>query len=103
MRSMALLLCVVMLFIGVSSVFADDNSCYLSAPPENDVWVIVHDADAEGDTNSVIWQGKIMAGQKVRIQSTSGNIRYDYRVNPDDAYGGDVAVGCYGEQSFLVE
>ena len=103
MRSKAFVLCFVMILLGVLSVAADDNSCFLSAPAENDVWVIVHDADAEGDTNGVIWQGKIMAGQKVRIQSTSGNIRYDYRTDPDDAYGGDVSVGCYGEQSFIVE
>lgn len=82
---------------------AEDNSCGLSAPPQDDVWVIVYDADVDGNRGDIIWQGKITAGDKIKISSTDGHIRYDYKVDPDQPYQGDISVGCFGHRSHLID
>ena len=101
MRSILFSLGVLLSVIWLSSAFADDNSCWISAPAQDDVWVIIYDADADGNRNNFIWKGKIAAGQKVKVNSTDGHIRYDYTFDPDQPYEGDVSLGCYGDQTFL--
>ena len=54
---------------------ADDNSCMIMAPAQNDRWVKIYDADGDGDRGKIIWKGKIEAGQKVTVTSTNGHIR----------------------------
>jgi len=84
-------------------LFAEDNTCWLEAPSQDDVWVIAYDADVDGNRGGVIWQGKIAAGQKIKIDSTDGHIRYDYKLDPDQPYEGDVSAGCFGQRSLSVE
>ena len=79
------------------------NTCWFSAPQQNDVWVIVYDADVDGNRGGVIWQGKIAAGQKIKIKSTDGHIRYDYKLDPDQPYEGEVSVGCFGQHRISVD
>jgi len=103
MRSIPFSLFLLLSIFWIASVFADDNSCWITAPPQDDVWAIIYDADVDGNRNNVIWKGKIAAGQKVKIQSTSGQIRYDYTFDPNQPYDGDVPVGCFGQQSISIE
>lgn len=102
MRPIALVLLLSLSLLWISSVLADDNTCWLSAPQQDDVWAVVYDADADGNRGNVIWKGKIDAGQKIKIVSTDGHIRYDYTTDPDQPYQGDVSVGCYGQRNFSV-
>ena len=103
MRSILFSLGLLLSMVWGASAFAEDNSCWVMAPAEQDVWAIIYDADADGNRNNVIWKGKIAAGQKVKIISTDGHIRYDSADDPNQPYGGDVSVGCYGEQTFIVD
>ena len=45
MRATFILICFLLSFVWVPSIFAADNTCWLSAGSEEDVWVIVYDAD----------------------------------------------------------
>ena len=87
----------------VSSVCAEDNTCWLLAPSDSDAWVIVYDADKDGNRGNVIWQGKINAGQKIKIDSTKGHIRYNYKLDADQPYEGDISMGCFDQRSFSVK
>lgn len=86
-----------------SFVYAQDNTCWVEASSQDDIWVIVYDADADGNRGDMIWQGKINAGGKIKISSTDGHIRYNYKTDPNQPYEGDVAVGCFGQRSFLID
>ena len=55
---------------------AEDYSCWLEVPPQDDVWVVVYDADSGGNRGNVIWKGKIDAGREKKIATTDGHIRY---------------------------
>ena len=49
----------------IPSLYAADNSCWHMAGPMADVWVIVYDADIEGDRGQILYQGKIEADEKI--------------------------------------
>ena len=77
------------------SLAADsDNSCYLQAPDQDDVYVIVYNEDGEGNRTDVIWKGTIPAGQQKRITSRGGRIRYDMSFTPEQPAEGDLATWC---------
>ena len=84
-------------------LFAGDNICWLTAPPQDDVWVIVYDADAEGTRGEIIWEGKIAAGQETKIFSPSGFIRYSFWQDKDQPYEGDLPFGCYQNRTIRVD
>lgn len=85
------------------STYAEDNSCRIMAGAQDDVWVIIYDADADGNRNQIIWKGKIEAGKEIPITSTDGHIRYDRASDPNQPYDGDIARGCYGQKTILVD
>ncbi len=103
MKSIIFLFCFVLSLVWMPSVFAEDNSCWLQAPSQDDVWVIIYDADADGNRGDIIWQGKIAAGQKIEVTSTDGHIRYDYTRDKDQPYEGDIADGCYQKNNILID
>jgi hypothetical protein len=70
---------------------------------QDDVWVIVYDADSDGNRGQIIWKGKISAGEKIKVTSTDGHIRFDYKRADDQPYEGDVSVGCFGQRSLSVD
>jgi len=82
---------------------AEDNTCWLTAPLQDDVWVIVYDADDDGNRGDVIWEGKIPAGGKINVRSSDGHIRYDYKIDPQQPYEGDLSVGCYQQRSIALD
>ena len=85
------------------SAYAEDNSCRIMAGPQDDVWVIIYDADADGNRNQIIWKGKIEAGKEIPITSTDGHIRYNRASDPNQPYDGDISRACFGNNSILVE
>jgi hypothetical protein len=87
----------------IPCLFAEDNSCWLTAPPQDDVWVIVYDADGDGNRGKIIWQGKIDAGQEIEITSTDGHIRYDFKRDKDQPFEGDIDAVCYQKREILVD
>ena len=103
MKAIFISVCILASLVGAPLLGAAENACWLSADPQNDVWVIVYDADEEDDRGPVLWKGKIPAGEKIRVKSTDGNIRYQYKMNPDEGYGGDTSVECAQENVILVD
>ena len=103
MRHVIFSIALLLSFLWISSALADDNTCWLFAPQENDVWVIVYKADFEGNRDNIIWKGKIAAGEKIKIDSETGFIRYDYKSDPSQPYAGDISVECVEQQSFIID
>jgi hypothetical protein len=87
----------------IPDLYAEDNTCRLMASAQDDVWVIVYDADVDGNRGKIIWKGKIAAGQEIAVTSTDGHIRYNYTHDKDQPYEGDIAVGCYQGHGILVD
>ncbi len=81
-----------------SALRAEDNTCWIVAPPQDAVWVKVHDSDRDGNPGPLIWKGKIEAGQEQKITSTQGHIRYSYTRDEYQPYEGENSVGCYDER-----
>ena len=103
MKSIRLFLLIMLGLALAPYLYAEDNTCRLMAPAQDDVWVIVHDADADGNRGKIIWRGKIAAGQEMAVASTDGHIRYDYTRDKDQPYEGDIAVGCYQNNNVLID
>ena len=99
-----LLLAVVLTCIlSAEYAIAADNSCRIMAGPQNDVWVQVYDADVSGNRNEILWEGKIEAGKKITVHSTDGHIRYNYKLDPNQPYEGDLSRGCFNKKTILVD
>jgi len=103
MKPIAVLLLCLSILAFAPGLSAEDNTCRLAAPPQDDVWVIVYDSDADGNRGEIIWQGIIPAGKEVAVTSSSGYIRYNYKRDKYQAYDGDIAVGCYQKRAILVD
>ena len=89
---------VVVFFLTLSSqVTAEDSTCWFKAPAQNDIWVIVYEANRDGDRGKIIWEGKIAAGEKKQIKCTSGQIRYNYAREEGQPYEGDLWRSCDDE------
>ncbi|MDX2453671.1 hypothetical protein [Desulfosarcina sp.] len=73
------------------------------AGDQDDVWVIIYDADVDGNRGPIIWKGKIEAGKSVPITSTNGYIRFDYKMDPNQPYDGDLSRVCYNQITILVD
>ena len=90
---------VVIFFLAIGSqVAAEEFTCWISAPEQHDIWVIVYGANADGDRGDPIFEGKIAAGKKIKIKCDSGYIRYDYAREEGQPYAGDVSRRCKDEE-----
>lgn len=85
------------------SVQAENNTCRIMGSRLHDVWVIVYDADADGNRGPVIWEGKVEAGKKIPITSTDGHIRFDYTEDPNEPYEGDLSRTCFENKIVVVD
>ena len=103
MKSSLISLFLLLSLASAPDLFAEDNTCRLMAPAQDDVWVIVHDADADGNRGKIIWRGKIAAGQEIEVASTDGHIRYNYTRDKDQPYEGDIAEGCYQKNNIQID
>jgi hypothetical protein len=102
----------VALFLSATAAFANHNVCTLKASG-NEVWVRVFDVDRDGNimrghhsygfiSREVLWDGILAQGERSEIKSSSGQIRYDYKVSSDDrAYGNNSATCSHGEVIML--
>lgn len=91
----------VFLLAGVQ-VYAEEFTCRIKAPVQDDRWAIIYQADADGNRGDIIWQGKIAANEKVSIKCENGHIRYDYAVDSEQPYEGDVSVWCDDDRVILL-
>mgnify|MGYP001817151670 CR=1 FL=1 len=103
MKVIFFLLCLVLNLVWIPTPGAADNTCWLSAGSQEDIWVIVYDSDVEGDRGDIIWQGKISAGEKIKVNTTDGHIRYQYKMNPNEGYEGDIEADCYQQLTILID
>ena len=103
MKSILIILFFVLSLVFVPFLSAENNSCRLTAPAQDDVWVIVYDADGDGNRGKILWQGKIAAGQEIEVTSTDGHIRYDYTRDKDQPYEGDITEECYPDNTILID
>jgi len=89
--------------LSISSTDADEGTCVLKAA-DNDVFVIVWDADDKGNKGAQIWQGRINQGESAKITAPHGQIRYSYNDQPeeDQPLSGDVDRSCSGGEIILV-
>ena len=102
MKPIIILFCFLFNLLFVPYPCAADNTCWISTG-QQDVWVIIYDANEEGDREGVLWEGKIPAGEKVKVKSTKGHIRYQYKTNPNEGYEGDLSTECYQQITVLVD
>ena len=74
---------------------APDAYCYLEAV-STDVYVIVWEADRQGNKGKKIWNGIVKQGQRVKIPSRTGGIRYSTTVTlyEEDPVSGDTSREC---------
>lgn len=82
--------CVSIIFLAViltgmlsaPGAIANPGSCYLKAKA-TDVYVKLFDLNRDGDTGSLIWQGRINQGQEVLVTVPHARFRYYYNASPD--------------------
>jgi hypothetical protein len=80
----------------VSLLLAEENICYLIPPENRDIWVIVYSESRDGDRGDVIWEGKIPVNGKKQIKCDNGHIRYEYAMEQNQPYEGDLSRWCNG-------
>jgi hypothetical protein len=90
-------------FLSILKADAEEGTCVLEAS-NKDVFVIVFDADDEGNKGAQIWQGRINAGESAKITAPHALIRYSYNDQPDEdqPLSGDVDRSCEGGETILV-
>jgi hypothetical protein len=90
-----------------SEVYANHNACSIKAE-DNVEWVRVFDVDQDGNikhgyssgyyAREILWRGVLKKGQSHQIQSSNGEIIYEYKSSADDrSYGDNVASCSHGE------
>lgn len=72
---------------------AVNNSCNLLGGGRAPAWLQVYDEINTGRGNK-LWEGYIARDQRVPITTSSGRLRYDYRIEANEAWRGDVGMWC---------
>lgn len=72
---------------------AENNSCNLLGGGSAPAWLQVYDEINTGRGNK-LWEGYIARDQRVAITTSSGRLRYDYRIEANEAWRGDVGMWC---------
>jgi len=90
-----------------SEVSAAHNECSIKAEDKVE-WVRVFDVDQDGNikrgyssgyyAREILWRGMLKKGQSHQVQSSNGEIIYEYKASSDDrSYGNNVASCSHGE------
>jgi hypothetical protein len=96
-----------MTLVLASEVSAAHNACSIKAEDKVE-WVRVFDVDQDGNikqgyssgyyAREILWRGMLKKGQSHQIQSSNGEIIYEYKASSDDrSYGNNVAICSHGE------
>jgi hypothetical protein len=96
-----------LILVLASEVSATHNACSIKAEDKVE-WVRVFDVDQDGNikhgfssgyyAREILWRGMLKKGQSHQIQSSNGEIIYEYKASSDDrSYGDNVASCSHGE------
>lgn len=98
MKKIALLAIVTILLTGLISpakAIAQDKSCRFEASGPDDVYLIIREKTAPGETREyVTWEGWVKKDQQKQYKSQTGRVRYDYRLTSGDRTYGDNYSSC---------
>jgi hypothetical protein len=72
---------------------ADENWCWIKATVEK-TYVYVTELDEDGANETRLWEGWIEQDERQKIESSRGQISYDYRQASDDRTYGDNPAEC---------
>ena len=75
-RRLSIMIALILLtgFLASPAASADDKSCWFEA--EQTVYLSIDDLDSQGNILVRLWQGVLAKGDKKRINSSNGKIRY---------------------------
>ena len=85
-------------FLETPAASADDNSCWIEA--QQTVFLSIYDLDSLGNILSHIWEGVLAQGDKRRVISTNGKIRY--YTSPDTASSPGIDRTCTNNEIMSV-
>jgi hypothetical protein len=90
-------------FVSLPGAAADPGSCILQAT-DDDVFIIIYDMNSDGSRGPQIWEGRINAGQSVRINTPHQQFVYDYNSQPDtdQPLSGGTERWCNNDEVILV-
>jgi hypothetical protein len=74
-------------FLVAPAVSADDQSCWLEAT-DSEIYLIVWDLDAEGNQLAKIWEGLLVPGNKQKLVTSNGKIRYYTNISGESSSAG---------------
>lgn len=80
--SILLLAMIAVGFVFPPEAASEPGSCILQAT-DDDVFVIIYDINNDGSRGPQIWEGRINAGQSVRINTPHQEFVYYYNAQPD--------------------
>ena len=66
---------------------ADDKTCWLQAA-NSEIYITVWDLDAEGNELAKIWQGLLTPGNKQKLVTSNGKIRYYANISGQSSSAG---------------
>ena len=90
-------------FVSLPNAGAEQGSCILKAT-NDDVFIIIYDLNSDGSRGPQIWEGRINAGQSVRITTPHQQFDYDYNSQPDtdQPLSGGTERWCNNDEVILV-
>ena len=74
-------------FLVAQGVSADDKSCWLEAT-DSEIYLKVWDLDAEGSELTKIWEGLLAPGNKQKLVTSNGKIRYYTNISGESSSAG---------------
>lgn len=74
-------------FLVTPAVSADDMSCWLEAT-DSEIYLTVWDLDGEGSELVKIWEGLLAPGNKHKLVTSNGKIRYYTNISSESSSAG---------------
>jgi hypothetical protein len=74
-------------FLAAPGESADDKSCWLEAT-DSEIYLTVWDLDAEGSELAKIWEGLLAPGNKQKLVTSNGKIRYYTNISGESSSAG---------------
>lgn len=81
----------------IPAASAEDNTCWLEAV-NSDIYITVWDLDTEGNEMTMIWEGLLTLGNKQKLITSNGKIRY-YRNVSGEANSAGIDEMCQNAET----